>query len=110
MLKKINRISKKKEFLEIKEGGTVYQSPFFGLALFKTNDKEKRFGFIISKKISKRAVDRNKIKRLLAESVRQNLEKIGEGWRGIFLVKRNILDRKFEEIKKEVDEKIKILK
>lgn len=107
MLKKINRISKKKEFEEIREKGVVYQFPFFGLAVLKKKDKEKKFGFIISKKISKRAVDRNRIKRLLAQGIKQNLENFEEGFRGIFLVKRNILDRKFDEIKKEVDKTIK---
>lgn len=107
MLKKINRISKRKEFEEIKKEGAVYQFPLFGLAVLKKEDKEKKFGFIISKKISKRAVDRNRIKRLLAESIKQNLGEIKEGFRGIFLVKKNILGRKFDEIKKEVDKIIK---
>jgi ribonuclease P protein component len=102
VLNKINRISKKKEFQEIKEKGFVYQSPFFGFAVLKKDDDKKCFGFIISKKISKRAVDRNRIKRLLAEAVRQNLDKFQNGFRGVFLVKKNILGIDFETIKKEL--------
>lgn len=112
MLKKENRIAKQKEFDEVREKGKMYQSPIFGLIIknegymgaadAKAMAAKKKFGFIISKKISKRAVDRNKIKRLLAEAVRKNLEKIPEGTRGIFLAKRAILGKKYEEIGREV--------
>lgn len=100
MLKKINRITSRKEFEIIKKEGKLKQYPYFGL-IFKqipiSDNREinnKKFGFIISKRISKKAVIRNKIKRLIAEEVRQNLDKFENGFRGIFLVKRNILDEK----------------
>lgn len=111
MLKRINRITSKKEFGEIKNKGTIKQYPYFGLiglnlpvptfvgaTLFEKEGGEQnldvKFGFIISKKISKKAVVRNKIKRLIAEEVRQNLDKFETGFRGIFLIKKNIIDEK----------------
>jgi ribonuclease P protein component len=103
VLKKINRIGSKKDFLEIKNKGQMYYSPIFGLLTLKKEDEEKKFGFIISKKISKRAVDRNKIKRYLSEAVRRSLKDIKEGTRGVFLVKREILNKKLEEIVVEVE-------
>ena len=103
MLKKINRIGNRKEFLEIKSKGEMKYSPIFGLLILKKDDDLKKFGFIISKKISKRAVDRNKIKRYLSEGVKRNLENIKTGTRGVFLVKREILNKKLEEIVVEVE-------
>lgn len=100
MLKKINRLSKIKDFNEVKENGVMYHLPLFSLLVLKS-DGEKRFGFVISKKISKRAVDRNKIKRLLAESVRVNLDKF-KNIKAVFLVKKIILGKKFEEIDSEI--------
>lgn len=102
MLKRINRLSKRKEFQEIREKGRILQSSIFGLVVLKKDDDEKRFGFIISKKISKRAVDRNKIKRYLAESVRQNLEEIPAGIRAIFLAKKSLLGKRQKEVEDEV--------
>jgi len=102
MLKKINRLSKRSEFDEVKNKGELKQYPLFGFLYLKMEDKEKKFGFIISKKISKRAVDRNRIKRLMTEVLRMNLEKFEDGIRGIFLVKRNILGMGWEEVEKEV--------
>ena len=55
---------------------------------------------MVSKKISKRAVDRNKIKRLLSESVKSNLIG-GKGYKIVFLAKKNILGKKFAEVEKE---------
>jgi len=107
MLKKINRITSKKEFDFIKKCGVVKQYPYFGLVSNPLPAKgglspltkgeqvhDVKFGFVISKKISKKAVVRNKIRRKLAEEVRKNLDKFENGFRGIFLVKKNILDEK----------------
>ena len=102
MLKKINRISSRKDFLEIKSKGQLYSGPFFGGLYLKTDDETIRFGFIVSKKISKRAVDRNKIKRRMSEVLKVNLEKFSPGTKIIFLAKKSLLEAKREEIKKEV--------
>ena len=107
MLKKINRISKKAEFGEVKEKGLMVNTPLFGFRWIKKEDDEKKFGFIISKKISKRAVDRNRIKRLLAEVVRKNLDKFEKGMRGIFLVKKEILGKGLIEIEGNMDKCLK---
>ena len=102
MLKKENRIRFKEEFSEIKNKGSLLYSPFFGFLNYQKNDDLKKFGFIISKKISKKAVDRNRIRRVLSEIVRNNLIKFKDGVRVIFLVKKEILNKKREEIEKEV--------
>ncbi len=103
MLKKINRISKRKEIEEIRMVAVRYQSPLFGMLVLDKEDNEKKFIFIVSKKISKRAVDRNRIKRLLSEVIRINLEGVREGIRVGFLVKKAILGKDFEEVRKEVE-------
>lgn len=102
MLKKENRINQRKDILEIKEKGKLLPVFLFSLLLLEKKDKEKRFGVIVSKKVSKRAVDRNKIKRLIMEGLKQNLGLIKDGSRGLFLVKKNILGKKFKEVEKEV--------
>lgn len=111
MLKKVNRIDKKKEFEEVLRKGYMYQSPVFGVKVWQ--DKQgKKFGFVISKKISKRAVDRNRIKRLIAEAIRRNLSKFEEGIRMIFLVKKEILEwiRSPQKRKKIESEILRIIK
>jgi len=103
VLKKINIIRLKKEFEEIRTRGEIHQSPIFGLVTLDIRSEgESRFGFVISKKISKKAVVRNKIRRLLAESVRVNLKNIKKGYLVLFLVKKEIIGMKFGEVETEV--------
>jgi ribonuclease P protein component len=103
VLKRENRIRSKKEFFEIKNKGRVLYSPFFGWLIYKENDDLKKFGFIVSKKISKKAVDRNRIRRILSEIVRKNLDKFENGTRLVFLTKQEILGKKMTEVEKEIN-------
>lgn len=107
MLKRENRIRLKKEFLEIKNKGRVLYSPLFGFLIYKENDDLKKFGFIVSKKISKKAVDRNRIRRVLSEIIRKNLDRFENGTRLVFLTKQEILGKKMVEIEKEVEKFLK---
>ena len=107
MLKRENRIRLKREFAEVKNKGRVLYSPLFGFLTYKENDDQKKIGFIVSKKISKRAVDRNRIRRILSEIVRKNLERFENGTRIIFLTKKEILGKKYDEVEKEVEKFIK---
>ena len=103
MLKKRNRISKRSEFEEIrKEGVFCGFSRFFGVLVLDKKDKELKFGTIISKKISKKAVERNKIKRRLMEVLGKNLEKFDEGKRVLFLAKKEVLEIKPKQIELEL--------
>lgn len=106
MLKKINRIGQKKEFLEVKNKGKMFNSPLFGAIFLIGETEEVKFGFVISKKISKRAVDRNKIKRRMSEVLRKRLSDFKPGTRIIFLAKKNLLGIKTGEIEGEIDKLI----
>jgi len=110
VLKKRNRISKRSEFEEIRKDGIFGGfSRFFGVLMLDKKDKEVKFGVIISKKISKKAVERNKIKRRLMEVLGRNLEKFGEGRRILFLAKKEVLGVKPDKIEEEINKVLKPL-
>ncbi|MFA5894599.1 MAG: ribonuclease P protein component [Candidatus Shapirobacteria bacterium] len=104
MLLKINRGLQNKDFASILGVGTTLQTPLFGVRYIKS--EETKYGWIVSKKISSRAVDRNKIKRRVAEVIaKKMLQKIHL----VVLVKKSILTAKIGDIEKcwdEVYEKI----
>jgi ribonuclease P protein component len=103
MLKKINRISKRKEFDDLrKNGGIIMSCPFFGVVIENKNDSLVKFGMVISKKISKKAVDRNKIKRRLMEVLNKNLSGFKKGQRILFLMKKEALKASVDNFEKEV--------
>lgn len=60
------------------------------------------FSVTVSLKVEKRAVRRNRARRRLYEIVRLNLPKIKPGWAVSFLVKKQILDKSYQQIEKEV--------
>ncbi len=58
-----------------------------------------RFAFFIGKKVSQKAVLRNKIKRRMSEIVRNFLPHLKSGFDGVFITLPGIEKKKFEEIK-----------
>lgn len=111
MIKKINRFSGRGKFLEVKSlGSVVFNSPLFGVLVLKKTDNEIKFGWIISKKVSKKAVERNKIKRRLNQILETKLDKFKVGTRIIFLIKKEIKDKTKEEIEIEINKLIEKLK
>ena len=94
----------------------MYSSPLFGLIVAKKDAAnsspdvtsgslggESRFGFIVSKKISKKAVVRNRIRRLLSEAVQNLLSRMKQGFEGVFLAKREIAGKSYDEVFDEVE-------
>lgn len=108
MLAKENRLIKKKDFENLLKNGKTYYSPLFILKVIKNKLKITRFGFIISKKTTKKAVIRNKIKRRLREIIRKEIKELGSGFDGVIIVKNNplIFEKDYYQIKKEINQLI----
>jgi len=105
VLKKINRICKREEIEEVRLSGKMMSTPLFGLIWMNSTSqeatsKQRKFAAVISKKISKKAVERNRARRIIMEAVRLNMDIFPEGFRGLFLVKKSILDKKMEDVEK----------
>jgi len=73
------RLRKNSEFQRVKQQGRSIMSPLLILAWMTNDVVRTRVGFVISKRISKRAVDRNYIKRLLSEAIRVFLPRLPGG-------------------------------
>lgn len=80
--------------------GKAHDGPFFKL-VFITNDNNKRFTFIVPNRISKKAVERNKIKRYLGEGIRELAININNGDYA-FYAKNEIIKKNAKEIKEEL--------
>ncbi len=79
----------------------ILQGKFFGLIFQKAN-QEKKFGIIISNKISKKATERNRIKRSFYSALEKTLFDLDGKF--LFLVKKNCLYEGTEEIKNQLTE------
>lgn len=101
MLKKENRLAR----VEKKVGSSFFSSPFFNIRVSKNNEGKVRFGIVVSKKVSKKAVLRNKTKRAVRDIVSQNLDKLSNN-KDIIIVSKTILNK---QLKKEAEQELKEL-
>lgn len=99
MLKKLHRLKKKKDFDIVFKNGKSKFSKILGIKIFSNNLDESRFGIIVSKKVSKKAVERNKIKRQIREILRLSLSEIKPGYDIIVIVSPNIMGSTYDKIK-----------
>jgi len=93
MLPKENRVSSDFDFKRIRRLGSPYHSPYFSLTVLKEKDADpSRFGFVISSRVSKRAVKRNRIKRLIRTEVEELLPRLAPGYWAVFWIKPKALE------------------
>lgn len=78
MLKKTNRLAKSKDIQKAFARGRSFFNPFFNIK-FLASAQHQRFTVVISTKVYKNAVSRNRLKRLLREHVRNNLSSFKKG-------------------------------
>lgn len=112
MLPQPHRLPLRTELRQVKKEGRLFQSKLFGLLLSPSTKNQTRFAFIISTKVHKKAVKRNRAKRLLTSVLKELLPQIKPGFNGVFLAKKTLIEADFKEIKKEMVlllEKTKIL-
>jgi len=105
MLPKKHRLPLRTELNRVKKEGTLIQGRLFSLLISQAVENQpSRFGFIISTKIHKKAVKRNRAKRLLSEAILDLISKVKPGFDAVVLAKKKIIEADFKEIRKEVKE------
>ena len=110
MLPVKNRLTKKIDFSNVYRKGTFFLEAPLSLKAVKNNLNNSRIGFSIEKKFFKKAVERNRIKRLLRETFRQNLKNIEKGFDIVVFYKRSEPNPDFKiilELIKKIIKKIK---
>ena len=107
MLSKTNRLTRKRDIEWVFKEGKGFKEGFLILKLGENNLKESRFGFIVSQKVSKRAIVRNKIKRRLREIVKMKFKKIKKGVDGLFIVCPGLERKDFWETEETIEKLFK---
>ena len=108
MLASKYKLKRSKVFDEVKNKGSLYQKKLFGISVLeRKDDQPSRFGFVVSKKVSKQAVQRNRINRAVQETIRFEMTHIKEGFDVIFLLKQEAAGSTTDEIMRAVKVAIK---
>lgn len=99
-------LAHQREFDLIKKEGKLYS--WRGLGVLVLPDEEKpgfsRFGFLISRKVDRRAVYRNRLKRILSESLRPLLFRIKADFKVVFLPRPSLKKESFLTVKNILEE------
>ncbi len=99
MLPRKARLRRNRDFDSVYKRGKCYPGKDLILHVLATDPENQKFGFSISKKVSKRAVDRNRLKRQLSHVVREELKYLQKGVDVIFVVRKNLLNLSFSDLK-----------
>ena len=101
MPKSQRRLTKKKDFDHVFKNGRSAYNRILGI---KHIDNEySRFGIIISKRVSKKAVERNKLKRQIREIIRTQQSRIKPGKDCVFIALSPVLGKSYQEIEESIN-------
>jgi ribonuclease P protein component len=90
-LKRALRLRKNTDFQRVRQHGRSTASRLLILMYAPNNLTSIRIGFVVSKRTSKLAVERNYIKRLLAEAMHSMLTNLPAGWDIVISAKHTAL-------------------
>ena len=101
-LQRAFRLRKSSEFLRVRQQGRSFPSRLLMLA-FVTNESDAvRIGIVVSKRVSKHAVDRNRLKRQLSEVIRPLLPGLPRGTDIVLTVRNPALNADVHILREQV--------
>jgi len=99
-----NRLRKKGDINNVFKKGKNVAGDFIFLRLVKNDLGVNRFALVVSCKVSKKSVLRNKAKRQLREAIKNIILEIEQGFDFIIIAKPAIINQKLKDIEKEINE------
>jgi ribonuclease P protein component len=103
MLTRSHRLAAKSDFARLFAKGRPFHARGLTLKAAPNGRAETRVGFVVSTKVSKRAVVRNRIRRRLREIVRLRLETLRPGFDVAFIVKAELVPLEHAELVQTVE-------
>ncbi|MGH9856394.1 MAG: ribonuclease P protein component [Acidobacteriota bacterium] len=79
-----------------------FKTPYFRVKYARNSETVSRYGFVISKAVDKRAVVRNRIRRVFRSCIEEVQEKIVPGYDMLFFLEKGIINKQRQEVLQEV--------
>lgn len=99
MLPKSNRLNIRTYFGEIRGTGKKLSSPYFSFYYrLSESGSTPQISCVISKKVAKSAVKRNRMRRLLNTAAKSHLDKINPSLQGLFFVYKDFSHLKSQDL------------
>lgn len=106
-LAKVNRLRSYRDFRQVYESGKKYESAhliIWALLDSEIVSNEPKIGIVVSQKVSKKAVTRNRIKRQIKGIIRGLLPQIDKGVKIVIIVKTTARECQFNQFLRELKE------
>lgn len=101
MLPAAHRLKGDAQFKVLAYKGQSFFSPLFSLKILRSRGVS-RFGFVVSSRVSKKAVVRNRLRRQAREIIRLALPSLADGYMILILMKPQAVGRTYAELKDEL--------
>lgn len=102
-LPKANRLTQRRDFQQVYAKGRKCRGRYTILRAYPTTtDNPTQIGISIGKKVNKKAVVRNRIKRQIRAAVRQYLPNLKPGWKIVIVVKSEAQTCEYEHFLREL--------
>ncbi|MDJ1180286.1 ribonuclease P protein component [Roseofilum sp. BLCC_M91] len=114
MLPKANRLKNRRDFVGVYRQGIRQESAHLTLRALGPKispspnphrpSHPTQIGIVVGKKVDKRAVYRNRIKRQIRAKLRQLLPQIQRGWRLVFIVRPSVQSCNWDQFLRELEQ------
>jgi len=101
-LKRALRLRKNSEFQRVRQQGRSITSRLLILAWTPNDVAQLHIGFVVSKRVSKHAVERNRLKRLLGEVMYSSLAELSPGWDIVLTARKEALAADLRTLKQDI--------
>lgn len=102
MLNKKNRIGNPKVIEKLFDKGKLYKNHFLIFKYEKSPSDTPQFAVVVSKKIYRKAVKRNRLRRQIYEILRLNLELLKENVKALVIARPSSQKASFQELSKSI--------
>jgi ribonuclease P protein component len=102
MLNKKHRLRLEKDIKTLFAKGKGVFGICIGIKYRKNNLEDSRFTVVVGTKVSKKAVERNRLKRQIRAVIRKNIDSFVPGYDFVFFGKKESLNKDTKEIEKQI--------
>lgn len=103
MLPQHERLKRKIDFDRLRQEGKRHNRRSLSLVVLRLNEPGRKAGFIVTKRLSKKAVVRNRIKRQMRAAYLLHRSHLKQGYLFLFIARQTLIDSSFSHLQSQME-------